>query len=225
MFRSLDALWGTRRRRGNGLPVTTWRSRRALRTCCAQSREWSVSSRTWTPRAVASEAASLRQDVWRCGRRRSMWSRRNGPCRHPRRATCAGADPRRTENLAVPDGAARLHYLLFTPFRYAPPPGGRAFADPTITGVFYAADAVRTACAELGYWRWRHLLDVPALQFDAARSRRRSSGSKACHGRCGPARAAVRAAIATCGRTVTITPGTQRFGVAARGGRHRRDPL
>ena len=29
--------------------------------------------------------------------------------------------------------------------------------------MFYAPDAVRTACAELGYWRWRHLLDVPAL--------------------------------------------------------------
>lgn len=64
----------------------------------------------------------------------------------------------------VPEGAARLHYLLFTPFRYAPPPGGSRFRGPSDPGVFYAADAVRTACAELGYWRWRHLLDVPALQ-------------------------------------------------------------
>ena len=29
--------------------------------------------------------------------------------------------------------------------------------------MFYGADEIRTACAELGYWRWRHLLDVPAL--------------------------------------------------------------
>ncbi len=36
------------------------------RTCCARSREWSVSSRTWTPRAVASDAAAFAAaDVWR----------------------------------------------------------------------------------------------------------------------------------------------------------------
>ena len=29
--------------------------------------------------------------------------------------------------------------------------------------MFYAADEVRTACAELGYWRWRHLADSPSL--------------------------------------------------------------
>ena len=63
----------------------------------------------------------------------------------------------------VPAEAAHLHYLLFTPFRYAPPPGGSRFRAPTDPGVFYGADAVRTACAELGYWRWRHLADTPAL--------------------------------------------------------------
>ena len=56
-----------------------------------------------------------------------------------------------------------MHYLLFTPFRYAPPPGGSRFRGPNDPGVLYGADEVRTACAELGYWRWRHLLDTPAL--------------------------------------------------------------
>ncbi len=64
---------------------------------------------------------------------------------------------------AVPEAAQRLHYLLFTPFRYPPPPGGSRFRAGDDPGVFYAADAVRTACAELGYWRWRHLCDSPAL--------------------------------------------------------------
>jgi hypothetical protein len=64
---------------------------------------------------------------------------------------------------AVPAAAQRLHYLLFTPFRYAPPPGGSRFRGGDDPGVFYGADEVRTACAELGYWRWRHLLDTPAL--------------------------------------------------------------
>jgi hypothetical protein len=63
----------------------------------------------------------------------------------------------------VPAAARRLHYLLFTPFRYAPPPGGSRFRAGDDPGVFYGADEVRTACAELGYWRWRHLFDSPAL--------------------------------------------------------------
>ncbi len=63
----------------------------------------------------------------------------------------------------VPAVARRLDYLLFTPFRYLPPPGGSRFRAPNDPGVFYAADQVRTACAELGYWRWRHLLDTPNL--------------------------------------------------------------
>jgi len=64
---------------------------------------------------------------------------------------------------AVPAAAARLHWLLFTPFRYPPPPGGSRFRGPNDPGVFYGADEIRTACAELGYWRWRFLLDSPKL--------------------------------------------------------------
>lgn len=64
---------------------------------------------------------------------------------------------------SVPSAARRLHYLLFTPFRYPPPPGGSRFRAGDDAGVLYGADAVRTACAELGYWRWRHLSDSPAL--------------------------------------------------------------
>ena len=65
----------------------------------------------------------------------------------------------------VPREVARqdLHWLLFTPFRYAPPPGGSRFRAPNDPGVFYGADHARTACAEVGYWRWRHLRDTPAL--------------------------------------------------------------
>lgn len=63
----------------------------------------------------------------------------------------------------VPAQSKHLHWLLFTPFRYAPPPGGSRFRGRHDPGVLYAADEIRTACAELGYWRWRHLLDSPAL--------------------------------------------------------------
>jgi len=63
----------------------------------------------------------------------------------------------------LPPAAANLHYLLATPFRYPPSRYGsrfRAWPDP---GVLYAATHRRTACAELGYWRWRFLTDSPSL--------------------------------------------------------------
>jgi RES domain-containing protein len=59
---------------------------------------------------------------------------------------------------------AGLHWLLFTPFRYPPLPNGSRFRSPADPGVFYGADERRTACAELGYWRWRFLQDSPALE-------------------------------------------------------------
>ncbi len=58
-----------------------------------------------------------------------------------------------------------LHYLLFTPFRYPPLPHGSRFRAAFDPGVFYGADLVSTACAELGYWRWRLLVDSPALEL------------------------------------------------------------
>lgn len=57
-----------------------------------------------------------------------------------------------------------LDYLLASPFRYPPYPAGSRFRAATDAGVFYGAECVRTACAELAYWRWRFLLDSPALQ-------------------------------------------------------------
>ena len=57
-----------------------------------------------------------------------------------------------------------LHWLLFTPFRYSPPPGGSRFRGPNDPGAFYGAEQPRTACAEVGYWRWRHLMDSPGLE-------------------------------------------------------------
>jgi hypothetical protein len=64
----------------------------------------------------------------------------------------------------MPAAARPLHYLLATPFRYPPLPRGSRFRAAGEPGVFYGADALPTACAELGYWRWRFLRDAPALQ-------------------------------------------------------------
>jgi len=120
-----------------------------------------VSSRTWTPRAVASEASEFRFAVWRAVEAQHVIATMalvdSLDEQHALERLLDAAKP------PLPEGAAHLHYLLFTPFRYAPPPGGSRFRGPNDPGVFYAADEVRTACAELGYWRWRHLLDTPTL--------------------------------------------------------------
>jgi len=120
-----------------------------------------VSSRTWTTRAVASEARAARFELWRAVEAQHL------------AATMVLVDTldeqQTLERLLdegkppVPAEARGLHWLLFTPFRYPPPPGGSRFRGPNDIGVFYGADEIRTACAELGYWRWRHLRESPAL--------------------------------------------------------------
>lgn len=57
-----------------------------------------------------------------------------------------------------------LDYLLSTPFRYYPLRSGSRFRAITDPGVFYGAESVRTAGAELGFWRWKFLKD--ALDLD-----------------------------------------------------------
>ena len=61
---------------------------------------------------------------------------------------------------SLPEGMEKLHYLLTTPFRYRPRLGSR-FRAPFDAGVWYGAEALRTALAEKSYWRLRFLLDSP----------------------------------------------------------------
>ena len=62
-----------------------------------------------------------------------------------------------------PASALPLDYLLATPFRYYPLRGGSRFRAITDPGVYYGAESVRTASAELGYWRWKFLKDAVDL--------------------------------------------------------------
>lgn len=64
----------------------------------------------------------------------------------------------------LPRGTDHLDYLLATPFRYDPLRGGSRFRASTDPGVYYGAGSVRTACAELGYWRWKFLHDAVDLK-------------------------------------------------------------
>lgn len=62
-----------------------------------------------------------------------------------------------------PENVLALDYLLATPFRYYPLRGGSRFRTNNDPGVFYGAESVRTAGAELGYWRWKFLRDAVDL--------------------------------------------------------------
>lgn len=63
----------------------------------------------------------------------------------------------------LPREAAGRHFLLATPFRYRPLHGSR-FRRAGTTGVWYGAATVRTACAEVAYWRWRFVTDSDGLR-------------------------------------------------------------
>ena len=66
----------------------------------------------------------------------------------------------------LPDSARARHYLVLTPFRYRSPVATR-FRRAVDPGVWYGAEDLRTACAEVAYWRWRFLTDSDALAGQA----------------------------------------------------------
>ncbi|MEP6546492.1 MAG: RES family NAD+ phosphorylase [Gammaproteobacteria bacterium] len=120
-----------------------------------------MSSSTWTPRAVESESRRAQRRLWRAVEAQHIAS--------TLRLVDSVEEQLLLERLLdaskppVPPDAGDLHYLLATPFRYTSPVGSR-FRAPANAGIWYGAEAQRTACAELGYWRWRFLRDSEVLQ-------------------------------------------------------------
>ena len=120
-----------------------------------------MSSTIWMPHAVSSEARPWRGHAWRIVEAQHTAS--------TMKIVDDTAEQDLLESLledskpAQPTTTAALDYLLATPFRYAPRRGGSRFRSATDPGVFYGAQSVHTACAELGYWRWRFLQDCVGL--------------------------------------------------------------
>lgn len=54
---------------------------------------------------------------------------------------------------ALPPAARDLHYLLATPFRYGHAKQSRFRKATERPGIFYASENIRTAVAEIAYWR------------------------------------------------------------------------
>jgi hypothetical protein len=113
---------------------------------------------TWTPRALVSSARPYARDLWRVVEAQHTAS--------TMRLVDSLADQAVLESVLeeskppLPPSAAKLHYLLATPFRYRPRVGSR-FRAAFDAGVWYGAEELRTALAEKSYWRLRFLLDSP----------------------------------------------------------------
>jgi hypothetical protein len=69
----------------------------------------------------------------------------------------------------IPEECRRLHYLLYTPFRYdAPYPYGSRFRKVGFTpGVFYGSAAPFTAIAEMAFHRLLFFAESPGTPFPA----------------------------------------------------------
>ena len=121
-----------------------------------------MSSTTWTPLAVSSEARAWAAPAWRIVEAQHVAS--------TMKIVDDAAEQDVLELLLEtskppqPSSVSRLDHLLATPFRYDPLRGGSRFRGATDPGVFYGAESVGTACAELGYWRWKFLTDSVDLE-------------------------------------------------------------
>jgi hypothetical protein len=120
-----------------------------------------MSSSTWTPRAVASESKPCEVTLWRAVEAQHVVATRalvdSLAEQELLESVLEASKPR------VPPQCAGFDYLLNTPFRYPPPARGSRFRGYDDPGVWYGAEAVRTSCAEIGYWRWRFVMDSHGL--------------------------------------------------------------
>ncbi|HTT03761.1 MAG TPA: RES family NAD+ phosphorylase [Steroidobacteraceae bacterium] len=123
-----------------------------------------MSSNTWTPLEVASRTTHCQLPLWRAVEAQHVVATRTLVDSRQEQELLEALLERGKPTVPPRIAAAGLDYLLYTPFRYPPPPRGsrfRAYGDP---GVWYGAERIRTACAEVGYWRWRFVTDSVGLR-------------------------------------------------------------
>ena len=120
-----------------------------------------MSSRTWTPGALASEARRLSGRCWRAVEAQHKVSTLKLVDTLAEQAILESLIE--TSKPPIPPECRGLHYLLATPFRYgAPYPQGSRFRRAGMTaGVFYASERVETAITELAFHRLLFFAESP----------------------------------------------------------------
>ena len=116
----------------------------------------------WTPGALASEARPWAGAIWRVVESQSHVSTMklvdHLDDQHLLERIIDATKP------AMPPECARLHFLLATPFRYAPYPVGSRFrraGQPD--GCFYGSLRIETAIAELAFYRLLFFAEAPGM--------------------------------------------------------------
>lgn len=126
-----------------------------------------MSSITWTPGALKSDARPVSETCWRVIEAQHLVS--------TMKLTDTLEDQQILENLIeetkppIPEECRHLDFLLFTPFRYsAANPRGSRFRRPfAARGVFYAAQHPETAIAETVFYRTLFYAESPGTPWPA----------------------------------------------------------
>lgn len=108
-----------------------------------------MSSTIWTQSAGSSEIRPLAVDAWRVVEAQHLIA--------TRKLVDSDAEQAVLEELLEaqkpPAPDTQLHYLLFTPFRYPPLARGSRFGGRWERGLWYGAEELRSAFAEVAYYR------------------------------------------------------------------------
>jgi hypothetical protein len=111
-----------------------------------------MSSSIWTRCAGASEVRPLRLTPWRAVEAQHQISTRKLVDSRDEQELLEDLIDRVKPPIAE-TASRRLHYLLFTPFRYPPLPHGSRFGARHEAGIWYGSDTLPTAFAEVAYYR------------------------------------------------------------------------
>src|SRR5882757_3842114 len=126
-----------------------------------------MSSNTWTPAALSSDARSLAGICWRLVEAQHHVS--------TLKLVDSVAEQNVLEDLIettkppLPPECRHLHYLMSTPFRYgAIYAAGSRFRHAGMTeGVFYASQTPQTAVAEMAFYRLLFFAESPSTPWPA----------------------------------------------------------
>jgi hypothetical protein len=110
-----------------------------------------MSSSIWTQSAASSRIRRLSSVAWRVVEAQHRNSTRNLVGSDEEQILLEDLLEAAKPPLSEQDG--RLHYLLFTPFRYPPLAHGSRFGSRWDRGIWYGAEALRSAFAEVAYYR------------------------------------------------------------------------